>query len=221
MEKFEDSFKFKSWRDTLLKHNIKIHSIRELHTVNKHNGEMLFTLVHMDAVDPDGHKLLPVVLIRGHFVVVVTCLIEKESGNKYFLLVKQRRVANGDIFYEHPAGMCDSEPDPWKVAVKEVKEETGLEITKENLRLLHPEPLYSSAGLLDEAGYFFACDITLSKAEIDTYRNRSAGAADENEVIITHVCTLTDVFSLIRNSNGLLATHLYVNDIKKELGSIS
>ncbi len=214
MEKFEDSFKFKSWRDVLLKHNIKINSIKELHTVNKGNGEMLFTLVHIDAVDPDNHKLLPVVLIRGHFVSVVTCLVEKETGNKYFLLVKQRRVANGDIFYEHPAGMCDSEPDPWKVAIKEVGEETGLQITRDNLRMLHPEPLYSSAGLLDEAGYFFACDIPLSREEIDTYRNKSAGAIDENEVIVTHVCTLSEVFTLIRNTNGLLATHLYLQDVK-------
>ena len=214
MEKFEDSFKFKSWRDVLLKHKIKINSVKELHTVNKLNGEMLFTLVHIDAVDPDNHKLLPVVLIRGHFVAVVTCLIEKETGNKYFLLVKQRRVANGDIFYEHPAGMCDSEPDPWKVAVKEVEEETGLKITRDNLRLLHAEPLYSSAGLLDEAGYFFACEIPLSREEIDTYRDKSAGAADENEVIITHVCTLSEVFSLIRNTNGLLATYLYLQDVK-------
>ena len=214
MEKFEDSFKFKSWRNVLLKNQIKINSIKELHTVNKGNGEMLFTLVHIDAVDPDNHKLLPVVLIRGHFVSVVTCLIEKETGNKYFLLVKQRRVANGEIFYEHPAGMCDSEPDPWKVAVKEVGEETGLQITRDNLRLLHPDPLYSSAGLLDEAGYFFACDIPLSRKEIDTFRDKPAGAIDENEVIITHVCTLSEVFSLIRNTNGLLATYLYLQDVK-------
>ena len=179
---------------------------------------MLFTLVHIDAVDPDNHKLLPVVLIRGHFVSVVTCLIEKETGNKYFLLVKQRRVANGEIFYEHPAGMCDSEPDPWKVAVKEVGEETGLQITRDNLRLLHPDPLYSSAGLLDEAGYFFACDIPLSRKEIDTFRDKPAGAIDENEVIITHVCTLSEVFSLIRNTNGLLATYLYLQDVKDSVG---
>ncbi|MBP9886964.1 MAG: NUDIX hydrolase [Leptospiraceae bacterium] len=218
MEKFEDSFKFKSWRNVLLKNQIKINSIKELHTVNKGNGEMLFTLVHIDAVDPDNHKLLPVVLIRGHFVSVVTCLIEKETGNKYFLLVKQRRVANGEIFYEHPAGMCDSEPDPWKVAVKEVGEETGLQITRDNLRLLHPDPLYSSAGLLDEAGYFFACDIPLSRKEIDTFRDKPAGAIDENEVIITHVCTLSEVFSLIRNTNGLLATYLYLQDVKDSVG---
>ena len=218
MEKFEDSFKFKSWRNVLLKNQIKINSIKELHTVNKGNGEMLFTPVHIDAVDPDNHKLLPVVLIRGHFVSVVTCLIEKETGNKYFLLVKQRRVANGEIFYEHPAGMCDSEPDPWKVAVKEVGEETGLQITRDNLRLLHPDPLYSSAGLLDEAGYFFACDIPLSRKEIDTFRDKPAGAIDENEVIITHVCTLSEVFSLIRNTNGLLATYLYLQDVKDSVG---
>ena len=217
MEKFEDSFKFKSWRETLVKNKIQINSIKELHTVNKRNGEVLFTLVHIDAVDPDNHKLLPVVLIRGHFVVVVTCLVEKETGNKYFLLVKQRRVANGDIFYEHPAGMCDSEPDPWKVAVKEVGEETGLKITRDNLRLLHPDQLYSSAGLLDEAGFFFACDIPLSREEIDSYRDKSAGALDENEVIVTHVCTLADVFGLIRNTNGLLATHLYVHDIRNTM----
>lgn len=217
MEKFDESYKFKVWKEELIKNGVTINSIKELHSVHKHNGELLFTLIHMDAADPQGHKLLPVVLIRGHFVSVVTCLIEKETGNRYFLLVKQRRVANGEIFYEHPAGMNDSEPDPWKVAVKEVEEETGLSITKENLTLLHSGPLYSSPGLLDEAGFFFACEVVLTRDEIESYKNRNTGAIDEHEIIVTHVCTLDEVFELIKNSNGLLATHLYLNSkIKKQ-----
>jgi 8-oxo-dGTP pyrophosphatase MutT (NUDIX family) len=150
------------------------------------------------------------VLLRGHFVSVVTVLIDSSTNEKYFLLVKQRRVANGSIFFEHPAGMCDNEIDPYKVAIKEVMEETGLTIFKEDLHLLWDKPLYSSPGLLDEAGYFFYCEVKLDSKELNSFRNKITGAKDENEHIETFLCPSHDILKYIENSNGVLASLLYL-----------
>ena len=209
MQDYKDSLKFKNWLDSLKKNNINVQSITEKAIIHKPNGEVLFCLLNVDAKDSAGQKLLPTVLIRGHFVSVVTCLLEKETGKRYFLLVKQRRVGNGEVFYEHPAGMCDSETDPYKVAEKEVEEETGLKIEKKDLELLWETPLYSSPGLLDEAGYFFCCEISMSAEEIHSFRDRLTGAEHEHEFIQTHVCESTEIFNLLKNSNGIMATMLF------------
>ena len=130
MEHWEESVKFKEWKKLLIKNNIKINTIEEKYSVHKRSGEILFSLLEIKGTDPDGIPLLPIVLLRGNFVSVVIAIKEKETNDKYFLLVKQRRIANGAVFYEHPAGMCDSETDPYKLALKEVEEETGLILNK-------------------------------------------------------------------------------------------
>ena len=105
--------------------------------------------------------------------------------------------------------MCDSETDPYKVALKEVEEETGLLLKKEDLHLLWEKQLYSSPGLLDEAGYFFYCDIELKSNELSEFKNKQTGAKDENEHIETFLCPSSDILKYIDNSNGVLATLLY------------
>ena len=210
MEHWEDSVKFKEWKKLLIKNNIKINTIEEKYSVHRRSGEILFSLLDIKATDPLGIPLLPIVLLRGNFVSVVIAILEKETNEKYFLLVKQRRVANGAVFFEHPAGMCDSETDPYKVALKEVEEETGLILKKENLHLLWDKPLFSSPGLLDEAGYFFYCDIELNSQELSEFKNKQTGAKDENEHIETFLCPSSDILKYIENSNGVLATLLYL-----------
>ena len=216
MEKYNESLKYKTWEKELKKNNIRIESVEEKYSVRKKNGEILFTLAHLDAKDEEGYPLLPIVLLRGSFVAVLTALREKESGKTYFLLVKQRRVATGGYFYEHPAGMCDSETDPYKVALKEVEEETGLTIQKEQLELIWDKHLYSSPGLLDEAGYFFVCEVEMSAVELDTYRDRITGAQDENERIFTFLCPEDEVFEYLENSNGVMLTLLYLQKRNKK-----
>lgn len=215
MEHLEKSQKFVLWRDSLQRSGVSLENFEELSTIRKGNGEVLFSLLRIEAKDYSGTPLLPIVLLRGHFVSVLTCFIEHETGKKYLLLVKQRRVANGEIFYEHPAGMCDSETDPVKVACKEVFEETGFEVTPAQLHAINDEPFYSSPGLLDEGGYFFWCEIELSTNEIKAFQARKTGAAGENEFIETAVVPIEDAFFLMNNTNGMLNLLMYLNAYTK------
>jgi len=114
------------------------------------------------------------------------------------------------LFYEHPAGMCDEESDPYEVAIKEVFEETGIRIQREQLHLLNNELLYSSPGLLDEAGYFFYCRLQFDRDSINRLHNRATGDVNEHERIRTWVCPVKDAVRIMRNTNSLINWYLYL-----------
>ncbi len=209
MQKLEDSLKYRTWAADLKTHGVQLKALEELHTIRKRNGEILFSLVKMDAVAPEGNPMLPILMLRGNFVSVLTCLIDRETREEFQLLVCQRRVANGALFYEHPAGMCDSQADPYAVALVEVSEETGMTITRDVLHLHNEDCLYSSPGLLDEAGYFFSCEIEMDRAEIDAYHMKRGGHYGEGEFIHTYVATTEEAKRLIKNVSGLLAIYLF------------
>lgn len=212
MQKLEDARKYQSWKATLERNGITIRGMEELKTVRKGNGEVLFSMVKIDAVADTGEPLLPVALIRGHFVTVTTCLVAAETGEDFFLLVAQRRVADGTVHYEHPAGMMDSEADPYEVAVKEVEEETGLNISREDLTLHNQEMWFSSPGLQDEGGYFFKVRLTMPLAQIQALHDNETGDGGEHEYIRTHIATYDEARRLIRNTNGLLGLFLFAEE---------
>jgi 8-oxo-dGTP pyrophosphatase MutT (NUDIX family) len=205
----KDSLKYQHWLKRLENEGLTVRAVDELQTIRSPRGNVLFSMVRIDAVDSDGVPLLPIAVLRGHFVSVLTWLVNSETGERFMLLVKQRRVATGGWFYEHPAGMCDEETDPVSVAVKEVKEETGLEVGFEDVIRLNEHPFYSSPGLLDEGGYFYYCEVKTDRAVIDSFRNRQTGAADESEFIHTAVLSEAEALPLLHSTSSLLNYYLY------------
>ncbi|GAB4133790.1 MAG: hypothetical protein OHK0045_25190 [Raineya sp.] len=210
MQTLEEALKYQQWLKSLQENGILVKDVKPLHLIHKPNGEIIFALIAADAEDKKGEKLLPIALLRGHFVSIVTVLVEKENQHKHLLLVRQYRIANGEYTYEHPAGMLDSQSDPWAVAVKEIEEETGLKVQKEQLRLLNQKLLYTSPGLLDEAGYLFACEIEMPKAQIDEFRDKIAGAEGEREFITTHICSIEEAMPLMSSLTAQLNLMLYL-----------
>lgn len=209
MQLLEESLKYRMWLKSLADEHITVHRVREIQTIRKPGGEVIFSLLNIDATDPDGHALLPTVMLRGHFVSVMTILADQDTGEEWLLMVRQRRVGSGALFYEHPAGMCDSDSDPFETAVKEIREETGLIISRGQLNLLNNDLLYSSPGLIDEAGFFFSCRIELDRSDIDSFRGRQTGETGEREVINTFVCPLSEAKKFMRNTNSLINWYLY------------
>jgi 8-oxo-dGTP pyrophosphatase MutT (NUDIX family) len=212
MENLEDALKFKMWRGEIEKRGLQLEGYKELATVRKKNGEVLFSFLETRVRETEHSRYLPgYLMLRGQFVSVLTCLIDQESQASFLVLVSQRRIASGAIFYEHPCGMCDNVSDIYSVALHELAEETGLEIERSQLILLNEQPLYTSPGLLDEAGYFFFCELRLSAQEIQNLDKQLLGVSSENEHIITRVVPLEEAPALMRNANALLNYYLYLS----------
>lgn len=214
-EKLEEAPKFKLWKKHLEENGLKIHGIEEKHTRRRYNGEVLFSTLLLDATTPEGDKIPPICFLKGEVVCVLICLVDLATKEKYLLLVKQRRIADGGFTFEHPAGMVDAKQTPAEIAVQEVHEETGIHISEEQLVNLSPSKrLFPSTGTSDECMYFFFCEIEMSLEQIHSYENKKMGTEYEFERITTHVFPFAEGHKLINNTNGMLLNYLYLQTVK-------
>ncbi len=206
MESLEEAPKYKTWIDALNRHGCVIHSIENLNVIHKSNGEVLFAFVHTKIEDEAHHPLVPVAVLRGPAVIIVPIIEVKETHEKMLLIVKQRRIADGAIHVEFPAGMLDHDiDDPKKIAVKEVFEETGLRIQESDLMALHDKALFSSPGLLDEKVYFYAFQKILSFEQIKKIDGKSTGNSLEKEKISTTLISFKEAKEQMTAVSSILA----------------
>jgi ADP-sugar diphosphatase len=214
-EKLEDAYKFQNWKKHLLENGLTINGVKEIYTKRRYNGEVLFSTLLLDANTPEGDKIPPICFLKGEVVCILICLIDEKTNEKYLLLVKQRRIAEGGHTIEHPAGMVDGTLTPEAISVQEVKEETGIIINESQLINLSPDKrLFPSTGTSDECMYLFAAELKMSKTQIESYENKKMGTEYEFERITTHVFPFLEGHKLINNTNGLLLNYLYLAEIK-------
>jgi len=212
-EKLVDSHKYNLWKNKLISNGLDIHGIEELYTRYNGHGEVLFSLLYTDATTPEGNKMPPICFLKGEVVCVLICLIDDITKEKFLILVQQRRICDGSLTYEHPAGMLDSESDAGAVAAREVFEETGIMVSKSQLTQLRSEACFPSTGTSDEAMYFFYCELELSAEQIESYHDKTQGMLSEHEYIKTFVVPFAEGHQLITNSNGILLDFLYLKDV--------
>jgi ADP-sugar diphosphatase len=153
--------------------------------------------------------LLPYVLLRGHAAVVVPVCVNRDTGERRFLMIRQRRVGNGTMSLEFPAGMVDGHDDPATTALRELEEETGLRTEPAALVPLWDKGLCSAPGLSDEAIHFFAVELTLDDAAWRALEGGSAGHAHEGEHITTTLKTYAEAVPEITSIQPLTGFFLY------------
>jgi len=94
--------------------------------------------------------------------VVVVPFYEFDDGRFGMVITKEFRIPLGAYYYGFPAGLIDEGETPELAAIREMKEETGLDVIAINQ--VSP-PLYSSAGMTDENAVLVFCSVkgTISK----------------------------------------------------------
>jgi ADP-sugar diphosphatase len=172
--------------------------------------ETLFAFLEFGAAARDGTPLPGTVLVRGHAAVILPVLIEKETGARWIVLVRQPRAATGTWMTELPAGMLDSDVNrPRKAALREFEEEVGLPLGNTRLRPINREPLFTSPGLLDEGIFYFYFEKTLPRRRIRELNGLKRGCAEENETITVETLPLRQAFRQIRSLPALYALCWY------------
>ena len=210
-EALEDAPKFKFWKSQMEVNGLTIRSISEKYIRRRHNGEVLFAMLEVDADTPEGDKIPPALFLKGHAASVLVCLIDAATKEKFVVLVRQRRISDGSHTYEHPAGMVDADDAPEDVAARELGEEIGLAATASDLTKLNPALWFPSTGTSDEAMHFFYLERELPRDEIMAFHHKDMGNASEFERITTVVTTLPEAHKLVTNVNGLLIHFLYLH----------
>lgn len=88
-------------------------------------------------------------------VVIIPLL--KDGRKRKLVTIKEFRIPLGDYEHAFPAGLYDHNETAEAVAKRELKEETGLKLTK----VLYVSPAcVSSAGLSDESVVYVVCECT-------------------------------------------------------------
>ncbi|MCX6213369.1 NUDIX hydrolase [Spirosoma sp.] len=212
-ESLEDAPKFRYWKSQAETNGLKINNVKDFYIRYRHNGEVLFAMLEVDADTPEGDKIPPALFLKGHAVSVLVCLIEKETRQKFVVLVKQRRIADGSQTYEHPAGMVDASDAPDEVAARELGEEIGLTVAASELTKLNPRVWHPSTGTSDEGMHFFYLEKEMTRDEIMAFHLQNMGNQSEFERITSVVATLPEAHTLITNVNGLLLHFLYLQHV--------
>jgi len=202
--------KISEWIDEVSLAGCTVKEIKTVQEIHKKNGDLLFALLDANVISPEGTRLPNIVFIRGHACVIVPLIKNKLTGEERFLMVSQRRIGNGQLSLEFPAGMLDNDTkDPAGVAIRELSEETGLILTREEIFPLSNQKLYSSAGASDEGIYLFGCIKELDDNAYRSLENRTGGNVDENEHITVNLISREDAMKRINSIQAMLGFFLF------------
>jgi 8-oxo-dGTP pyrophosphatase MutT (NUDIX family) len=187
---FEREPKVCAWKELVTESGCTIRDLKPLNLFHKKNSELLFAVLKADVVDPLGNKLPDILFVRGHACIIIPLIKNGDTGKEAFLMIRQRRIGNGMLNLEFPAGMLDRNIDnPVETAVKELFEETGLKVSAKNIFPLAGGPLYSSAGASDEGIYYFGCLITVPGRCFADFEGRAIHGVTEDEHLIVTLRT--------------------------------
>lgn len=199
-----------AWKQALIQAQCTIHDIQPLNLFRKANGELLFALLKVDASTPEGYKIPQIAFIRGHACIIVPLIINNGTGENRFVMVRQRRIACGDMSLEFPAGMLDRDiHNPITVAMNELFEETGLEINHDTLFPLSNKLLYTSPGACDEGIYYYGCITKVNNKTFYSFSGSKRGNRSENEYIQVDLKTGIEIESKVTSLPALLGYLLF------------
>jgi len=131
----------------------------------------------------NGKPIPGIVFSRGHSIAVLPVLTNIITKQKYVICCQQPRMAAGKIKCEIPAGMMDGDGNFIGVAAKEMKEETGLDITTKELHDLSNSLMYPSIGGCDEGIRFMFYKKEVTSDFLDHLNGKITGNFEEGEVI--------------------------------------
>ena len=132
--------------------------------------------------------------LQADAVVIIPLL--KVGRQRKLVTIREFRIPLGDYEYGFPAGLYDTQETAEDVARRELREETGLKLTK--LLYVGP-PCVSSAGLADEVMIYVVCECT---GEVSTAGNEGT------EDITVELLDLAGVQALRRSTHKISAKAL-------------
>ncbi len=136
--------------------------------------------------------------------VLVVAILHVEGEPPRLILLREFRVPVGNYIYALPAGLLEDGEAPEETARRELREETGFEVTR--VKRITP-PLYSTCGITDEAAVLVFVD---AHAPPDAKPHLDGG--EEIEVVLLDyaaACRLCDEPAIRIDAKAWLALYLY------------
>ena len=211
-----DSPKYKSWKRNIESHGITLDQIEVIGEISS-NGTSLFTaLLDCQLTTPEGITMPRSVVLQGDGTIVIPVLNCVEDQTVYTLMVEQRRVVDGSFTTEFPAGTVEpSIEDSIIVAVQELEEELGMQVSTEELQLLHPYPLKADPSILSAIFHYFYFEREVTQAFLKEMDGRETGCLEDHEYIRVKVQKMSEVSQTNQATFSLAGLKLLENKLGK------
>ena len=138
---------------------------------------------------------------------VVIYPICKEEPEK-IVMIRQYRYPLDDYLYELPAGLIDAGETPEQSAIREMKEETGLDFTPVEHEDCYSEPFFTTVGMTDES-----CRTVYGEA-YGKPSNAFLEASEDIEVVLADRSMAKEILKTEKAS--VMAGYLLMNFIHSE-----
>ena len=132
----------------------------KINAAKKMTDEKFLNLYKLHAENKEGEPLEYLVASRAKQIDDLKAINHEEKPDAVAMvgitedckvvLIKQYRYTIGDYLYELPAGLVDDGEDIYETAIREMKEETGLDFVPMKTEFSN-KAFYSSAGMTDES----------------------------------------------------------------------
>lgn len=132
----------------------------KINAAEKMTDEKFLNLYKLHAENKEGEPLEYLVASRAKQIDDLKAINHEEKPDAVAMvgitedckvvLIKQYRYTIGDYLYELPAGLVDDGEDIYETAIREMKEETGLDFVPMKTEFSN-KAFYSSAGMTDES----------------------------------------------------------------------
>jgi len=206
---FKNKQNFKKWKKNINKKKIKLIKIKKISEIYRSDSDFNISTIDCDIVIKNKN-IKRIVQLEGDSVVIVPVLKLKNKKKLMTILVKQFRLAVGSETLEFPSGSVNN--NLYKnQALKEIFEETGLKIKKNNLIKLNNKPIFMlpSNNFARVNFYYFIKKIDLNW--IKRNNNKKTGIKNEGELITTKIVTF-DSLKFIQSASVIVGLSLLNNN---------
>jgi hypothetical protein len=206
---FKNKLTLNKWKKIIYKKKIKLIKIKKISEIYRSDSDFNISTIDCDVV-VKNKKIKRIVQLEGDSVVIVPVLKLKNKKKLMTILVKQFRLAVGSETLEFPSGSVNN--NLYKnQALKEIFEETGLKIKKNNLIKLNNKPIFMlpSNNFARVNFYYFIKKIDLNW--IKRNNNKKTGIKNEGELITTKIVTF-DSLKFIQSASVIVGLSLLNNN---------
>lgn len=201
------SIGFRGWIESV-GNDIKIVDIYEEYSFWRERKNLTYGFFHVAYIDEGGERKARFLFYARNSAGVFLVAKDKETGTEYVVLVKQLRLPAGKKLLEIPAGRIEDGEDAMGTAIREIKEEVGLEVDASSVKPLGFH--YPSPGLCSEIITLYYCVVPLPMSEIRKMHKRSAGLAQEGEKTEVMVIPLDSFLAFgIADGKSITAYRIY------------
>jgi ADP-sugar diphosphatase len=185
------SDKYRQWKRRVLASGCQVISEKIVSILQRNSQSFYTALIDFELLTPEGQKINRCLALRGSGAIVVPIFLCQ--GEIKTIMVRQRRIVDGEFSFEFPAGGIEEGSDPVSTAINELKEELGIAVQASELIKLTDEPLKVCESFFDEMIHWFAFKREVEPSFLAQFENRKTGSAKEEEHIYLSVMDFREV----------------------------